>query len=53
MIFTFLFITGLSLLVTHWVQNRRWKAKLPPGPKGYPIIGNLLGQSPRIFSRVL
>ncbi|KAK7445453.1 hypothetical protein VKT23_014872 [Stygiomarasmius scandens] len=37
----FLVLTGLAtILLARWVRNPM--RKLPPGPRGYPIIGNLL-----------
>ena len=37
-------ILGLALSTAALVLNRKWRgvARLPPGPAGYPVIGNLL-----------
>ena len=37
----FVLIT-LTVFVVYWMNGQREKRNLPPGPKKYPLIGNLL-----------
>ena len=32
----------VTILLVYWMNGRRQGRKLPPGPKKYPLIGNLL-----------
>ena len=37
------FVLGtLTVFVVHWMNSRRQRQNLPPGPTKYPLIGNLL-----------
>lgn len=42
MLFLFLSLSLLLLFNSKRSSSRQWKNKRPPGPKGYPLIGNLL-----------
>ena len=35
-------LSTLTVFVVYWMNGRRQRRNLPPGPKKYPLIGNLL-----------
>ncbi|KAK8962644.1 Flavonoid 3'-monooxygenase [Platanthera guangdongensis] len=47
LLLTFLFLSGLLLLTGGFHRRRKTKLPLPPGPKGSPILGNLLQLGPK------
>ena len=36
------FLSILTIFVLNWMNDQRQGRNLPPGPKKYPLIGNLL-----------
>ena len=43
-----LVVSVVSLLVLYKTLSNK-KSKLPPGPKGWPLLGNMLGMKLRPF----
>ena len=35
-------LSTLTIFVVYWMNGQRREGRLPPGPKKYPLIGNLL-----------
>ena len=35
-------LSTLTVFVAYWMNGQRQRRNLPPGPKKYPLIGNIL-----------
>ncbi|KAI0299715.1 cytochrome P450 [Multifurca ochricompacta] len=46
------FVLILVLVTLHWASKRKTRLPLPPGPKGWPLIGNLLDIPKANFGKV-